>query len=117
MMVDTTEMINAASIAVQKLSMSTYTGKNDVNQTVKNSIAALMIRVKSPSVRHVTGKDSRLTIGRTIAFTSPKTTDTTSSAIMNSLVSGWPASVTTSIPGRMSSATQNAAAVTRTRKR
>src|SRR5690625_924865 len=118
MMVDTTEIINAASIAVQKkLSIVTYTGKKEVSQTVRNSIAALMTSVNNPSVRHVTGNDKGLTIGRTIAFTSPTPTETMSSPMTTSPVSGWPALVATSIPGRIHIATQNDAAVTSTRKR
>src|SRR5690625_6240937 len=117
-MVETIEIINAARIVDQKkLSIYTYTGKNEVSNTVSSSMAALMTSVNSPNVRHVTGNDNRLTIGRTIEFTSPKTTETMSNAMMISPVSGVPVSLRTSMPGRIHIATQNDAAVTRTRNR
>ena len=78
-MAETTAMINAAKMVVQKkLSMTTWIGKNEVIHTVSDSIAALMIKVNNPNVRHVMGSDSKLTIGRTIALTRPNTTETMS---------------------------------------
>src|SRR5690625_4292681 len=117
-MVETIEIINAARIVVQKkLSIYTYTGKNEVSHTDSSSMAALMTSVNSPNVRHVTGNDNRRTIGRTNEFTSPKTTETTSNAAMISQVSGVTEAPRTSMPGRIHIATQHDAAVTRTRNR
>src|SRR5699024_6760013 len=116
--VETLAMIKAARIVVQKkVSISTWTGKNEVIHTVNHSIAALITSVNRPKVRQVTGKDKKLTIGRITALISPKTTEMISSATIDSPVLGTPTSAVSSIPGRIQSATQKDAAVTKVRRR
>ncbi len=44
---------------------------------MSSSIRALTTKIISPSVKMISGRDSRFTIGRTTALTNPNTTATT----------------------------------------
>lgn len=92
-------------------------GKKEVIHTVSDNIAALMMIVNNPRVKHVMGNDKKLTIGRTIALTRPNTTETINKPMMVSLVPTVPESEAMSMPGKIHRATQNDAAVTRVRRR
>ena len=61
-------MMMAAKRVVQKVSMVRMLGKN---QLVNDSIRALMMRVKRPSVRITSGQVKSMTMGRMKAFTRP----------------------------------------------